>query len=151
MKHLSRNFEEVRGIARDFLNTLNPIGDSSVVVALQGDLGAGKTTFAQAIGLELGVNESMQSPTFVIMKIYDIKWNNFENLIHVDAYRLEKDEELLHLGWEEIISEPENLVLIEWPENVAGIIPKNAKRIFFKFVDENTREIFFGEAQDKEI
>ena len=150
MKHISRNFEEVRGIARDFLNTLNPIGDSSVVVALQGDLGAGKTTFAQAVGLELGVNESMQSPTFVIEKIYEIDWNGFKNLIHIDAYRLEKDEELLHLGWQEIISEPENFILIEWPENVAGIIPENAKRISLKFVDENTREISFGEAQDKE-
>jgi len=71
-------------------------------------------------------------------------------LIHIDAYRLEKDEELLHLGWQEIISEPENFILIEWPENVAGIIPENAKRISLKFVDENTREISFGEAQDKE-
>ena len=100
-----------------------------MVVALQGDLGAGKTTFAQAVGLELGVNESMQSPTFVIEKIYEIDWNGFKNLIHIDAYRLEKDEELLHLGWQEIISEPENFILIEWPENVAGIIPENAKRI----------------------
>ena len=71
-------------------------------------------------------------------------------MIHIDAYRLEKDEELLHLGWQEIISEPENFILIEWPENVAGIIPENAKRISLKFVDENTREISFGEAQDKE-
>ena len=51
------------------------------------------------------------------------------------------ESELLHLGWEEIIKEPENLILIEWPENVTGIIPVDAKRIYFKFIDETTREI----------
>ena len=152
MKLLSRNFDELRGIARDFLNAIQS-EEKAVVIALQGELGAGKTTFAQAIGLELGIKESMQSPTFVIMKIYELPVRlsasefldaerlRFRNLIHIDAYRLEKDEELLHLGWEEIINESENLVLIEWPENVAGIIPENAKRINFEFVDENTREV----------
>jgi len=112
-----------------------------MVVALRGELGAGKTTFTQKVGEILGVAENMHSPTFVIMKIYNIDFREFKNFIHIDAYRIEKDSELLHLGWEEIISEPENLVFIEWPENVPGLIPENAKRISFKHVDENTREI----------
>src|SRR3990167_5499282 len=116
----------------------------ATVVALQGDLGSGKTTFAQAFGKVLGVEENMPSPTFVIMKFYNINWKGFKKLIHIDAYRLEKESELLHLGWEEIIKEPENLILIEWPENVAGIIPADAKKIFFKFIDETTREISYA-------
>ena len=117
------------------------MGSQAMVVALRGELGAGKTTFTQKVGEILGVAENMHSPTFVIMKIYNIDFRGFKNFIHIDAYRIEKDSELLHLGWEEIISEPENLVFIEWPENVPGLIPENAKRISFKHVDENTREI----------
>ena len=165
MQYISRSNEETNKIAKDFLETIYPIGFSSVVVALQGELGAGKTAFAQEVGKILGVTENMHSPTFVIMKAYRLQptthnkqptTQNLKNsesgsklsvvgrwstLIHIDAYRLEKESELLHLGWEEITKEPENLILIEWPENVAGIIPTNAKRISFKFIDENTREI----------
>src|SRR3989338_11130173 len=114
------------------------LGRQATIVALQGELGAGKTTFSQEVGKILGVEENMHSPTFVIMKVYKIDFKGFKKLIHIDAYRLDKEEELLHLGWAEIIKEPENLVLIEWPENVPGIIPEDAKRIYFKFVDEST-------------
>ncbi len=103
----------------------------AVVVALQGDLGAGKTTLSQAIAKKLGIKEKVISPTFVIMKNYELRVTNYEfkKLIHIDAYRLEKDKELLNLGWKEMISNPENLILIEWPERVAKIIPKDSIRI----------------------
>ena len=150
MNYLSKSPEETNQIASDFLNTLEPISKATVV-ALQGELGAGKTAFAQEVGKILGVAENMRSPTFVIEKIYSINFNNFKRLIHVDAYRLEKESELLHLGWEDLIKEPENLVLIEWPENVAGVIPEDARRISFEFIDDATRRISFDKAQDKEI
>ena len=114
-----------------------------MVVALQGELGSGKTAFTQEVGKILGVAENMHSPTFVIEKIYKIDWKGFKNLIHIDAYRLEKDSELLHLGWKEITREPENLVFLEWPENIAGIIPASAQKIYFKFIDDTTREISY--------
>ncbi|MDO8565543.1 MAG: tRNA (adenosine(37)-N6)-threonylcarbamoyltransferase complex ATPase subunit type 1 TsaE [bacterium] len=111
----------------------------ATVIALQGELGSGKTHFAQAFGKVLGIIENMPSPTFVIMRSYDIDPTKaghvgagFKKLIHIDAYRLEKEEELLHLGWNELIKSPENLILIEWPERVEGLIPKDAKRILFK-------------------
>lgn len=140
MTNLSSSLEETGQIASNFTNALSP-ADRATVAALQGDLGAGKTAFSQAVGKIVGITENMHSPTFVIMKVYEIDYKGFKKLVHIDAYRLEKDSELLHLGWEEIISEPENLVLIEWPENVPGTIPKWAKKISFKFIDENTREI----------
>jgi len=104
---------------------------TATVIALQGDLGAGKTYFAQAFGKVMGVKEDMPSPTFVIMKSYDVDWRGFKKLIHIDAYRLESEQELLNLGWEELIEDPENIILIEWPERVAGLIPEEAKRIHF--------------------
>ncbi|MBI2674040.1 MAG: tRNA (adenosine(37)-N6)-threonylcarbamoyltransferase complex ATPase subunit type 1 TsaE [Candidatus Zambryskibacteria bacterium] len=140
MRYLSKSIEDTKQIAQKFLDTVEYIG-GGYVVALEGDLGAGKTAFAQEIGKTLGVAENMHSPTFVIEKIYQINWRGFKNLIHIDAYRLEGDLELLHLGWNEIIKEPENLILIEWPENVSNIIPKDARQIHFKFIDESIREI----------
>ena len=116
-------------------------GPTAVVVALQGELGAGKTTFTQEVGKLIGITENMHSPTFVIEKIYQIDFKGFKKLVHIDAYRLEKESELLHLGWEELVKDPENLILIEWAENVPGLIPTDAKKISFKHVDENTREI----------
>lgn len=104
----------------------------ATVVALQGDLGSGKTAFAQAFGKIFGVKENMPSPTFVIMKSYNVNWKGFKKLIHIDAYRLEKEEELLSLGWEELVKDPENFILVEWPERVEGLIPKEAQRIYFK-------------------
>ncbi len=141
MKHVSRNTQDTHKIAQEFLNTIQYHTGKSCVVALQGDLGAGKTAFTQEVGKILGVKENMHSPTFVIEKIYAIDFKNFKRLIHIDAYRLEKDSELLHIGWEEIIKEPENLIFLEWPENVSGIVPEDAKRIYFKFINEDTREI----------
>lgn len=142
MSHLSKSLSETNVLAKRFLDTLEE-GERARVVALQGDLGAGKTTFTQEVGKILGVGERMQSPTFVIEKIYAIDFKNFKRLIHIDAYRLEKESELLHLGWEEIIKEKENLIFIEWPENVKNIIPKDAIKISFKFIDEMTREISY--------
>lgn len=140
MEITSHNLKETYSFAKDFLETLKS-GEKAIVVALEGDLGSGKTAFTQEAGKVLGIEENMHSPTFVIEKIYEINFKNFKHLIHIDAYRLENESELLHIGWEEIIKEPENLIFLEWPENVSKIIPKDALRISFKFIDEKTREI----------
>jgi len=145
MKTLSKSLVETKQIAQAFLDSVSR-GERACVVALEGNLGSGKTTFTKTAGEFLGINEGIASPTFVIMKIYVIDFKGFKNFIHIDAYRLEKESELLHLGWEEIIKEPENLIFIEWPENVPGIIPQDAKRISFSFIDEDTREIEIHES-----
>lgn len=137
--HVSKNLKETQFIAGQFLNSLTP-SESATVVALQGDLGAGKTAFTKEAGKLVGV-EDISSPTFVIMKIYEVDFKGFKKLIHIDAYRLEKESELLHLGWDQMLKDPENLIFIEWPENVAGIIPSDAKRISLKFITEAERHI----------
>ena len=79
--------------------------------------------FAKCFGVE---EEEVHSPTFIIMRIYELEGEVFKKLIHIDAYRLESDEELINLGWQELISHPSNLICIEWPERVAGIIPEHS-------------------------
>lgn len=106
-------------------------GMKATIIALEGELGAGKTYFAQHFGQVLGVKEQMTSPTFVIMNMYNIDAWGFKKLIHIDAYRLEREEELLNLGWEALTADPANMILIEWPEKVPNLIPPEAKRISF--------------------
>jgi len=126
--------------AEEFVAGIKP-RNRATVIGLSGDLGAGKTTFAQAVARELGVKESVTSPTFVIEKIYKLENQTFEHLIHIDAYRLESGRELEKIGWREIAADPQNLILIEWPERVAEILPPDTRKITFKFVDEFTRTI----------
>lgn len=112
---------------------------SATVVALSGDLGAGKTTLTQAIARVLGITERLQSPTFVILKKYEIKSNKFTHLIHIDAYRLKSGQELQKLNWQEYVSNPKNLIIIEWPEQVSEILPKQMIRIRLEHVSEHER------------
>lgn len=119
----SHSLEETRNFAAEWLKTIAPVHDvrkEATLVGLSGHLGAGKTAFVKAVAAELGISEEVTSPTFVIMKIYDISRSSWKRLVHIDAYRLEKREELEALGWESLASDPGNLILVEWPEN-AGL------------------------------
>lgn len=137
---VSKSLNQTEKLAQDFVAKLLP-STTATIVALYGDLGAGKTTFTQAVAKALGVTETVTSPTFVIEKIYKLSHPHYTHLIHIDAYRLESGKELETLGWREIASDSKNLIFIEWPEKVADILPGNMHKIYFKFVDENTREI----------
>jgi tRNA threonylcarbamoyladenosine biosynthesis protein TsaE len=136
----STSLQQTEQIAKDFIQTLTP-SDTATIVALHGDLGAGKTTFTQAVAKILGVTDTVTSPTFVIEKIYKLDHKDFSHLIHIDAYRLESGKELETLGWKKIAEDPKNLIFIEWPEKVSGILPENIQHIYFTHVDEGTREI----------
>ena len=160
MEVLSKSLAETKAVAKDFLAKIGDLGKKNLatIVGLHGDLGSGKTTFTQAVAEIMGVEERVTSPTFVIMKNYQIscqglpltqgKGNPFylwKRLIHIDAYRLDKAEELAKLNWQEIIQNPDNLVLLEWPERVAEILPPDLISINFKFIDEATRQIGYEE------
>lgn len=120
---------------------------SATVVALSGDLGAGKTTFTQSIGKALGIDETISSPTFVIQKNYDLRGQRFERLIHIDAYRLKEDKELEVLRWADISRDSGNLILVEWPEKVLSLIPKDAMRIRFD-IDGDARIITIDDGKE---
>lgn len=98
--------------------------DSATVITFRGDLGAGKTTFIQTLAKALGVEEIVQSPTYVLMKRYDISYRHFKSLIHIDAYRLNGAQEFSALRPEQFLNDPANLVCIEWPERIEGALPK---------------------------
>ena len=126
-------------LAQDLKNKKEKI---VVIVLLSGDLGSGKTTFTQGFARGLGINSYIKSPTFIILQNYEIEGNkNFKKFVHVDAYRLENGQELRKIGVEKILADPEKIVLIEWPENVSEILPKEVIKVSLKHLDNNKREI----------
>ena len=114
---------------------------SAGVVALSGELGAGKTTFIQGFLRALGVKRRITSPTFLIFKSYTLNAKPYTLVYHIDCYRLKNEKEILELGFKEIISSPENIVAVEWPERIKKVLPKNTIFINFKFIGKNKREI----------
>jgi len=141
MIHQISNSHDMETLAQNFVKNLEQNKDSATVVGLYGDLGAGKTFFTQSVAKTLGVEENIVSPTFVIEKIYELKDQRFSHLIHIDAYRLESSLELLNLGWQKIISDPKNLILIEWPERVEDIMPKHIRVQIKHLENESAREV----------
>ena len=148
-KFVSGNPEESRkfaGYLAEKILTERRTENDALVLALYGDLGSGKTIFAQAFAEVLGVKERVKSPTFIIFrksKVADKKWREkgFENFYHFDVYRIHSEKEILNLGWEEIISNPENIVLVEWADKIENILPKNCVKINFKHLKGDKREI----------
>jgi len=120
-------------------------GKSPRVLALTGDLGAGKTNFIQGFAKGLEIKETISSPTFVIAKIYSLKKSaEFKNFYHIDCYRLKSGDDLALLGAKEIFSDPQNIVAVEWPKIVAGFLPKNALAINFEIIGKNSRRVAFN-------
>lgn len=111
--------EQIGSFAKRLIESIHVKSDRAYVVFLSGDLGSGKTTTTKAIAKELGIEEDITSPTFVILKRYEIKKGQFKNLIHIDAYRLKNYEELRRIKIQEYIQDSSNLILIEWPEMVS--------------------------------
>ncbi|MDB5188841.1 MAG: hypothetical protein JWM92_439 [Candidatus Nomurabacteria bacterium] len=120
-------------IAREILGLLKN-GDRATVLALQGDLGAGKTTLTKVLAEQLGVQETVVSPTFVIAKFYDTPIGAFERMAHIDAYRIESLDELGPLGWETLLQQPDTLVIVEWPEKITDALPQ--EKIHFAITHE---------------
>jgi tRNA threonylcarbamoyladenosine biosynthesis protein TsaE len=110
------------------------------VIALAGNLGAGKTTFVQALAREMGVTDVVQSPTYVLMKSYPVAYQGFELLVHIDAYRLESPEQFAALGPQTFLQNEKALVLIEWPERLEGVLPKPDMTIWFSADDMMGKE-----------
>lgn len=127
---------------------------NALVLALAGDLGSGKTTFTQGFLRWLGIKNKITSPTFVIAKKYNLKtWNlklktqKYERAWHFDCYRIRKPAELFSLGFKEILADPRNIVLVEWPEVIKKSLPKNSIWINFEHGEkENKRIIYFHNA-----
>lgn len=141
---VAKNTDETKVFAKTFFDELvaRGPGTSATVVALSGELGAGKTFFTKEIARLFGITRTVSSPTFVLERIYKLAPEyGFKHLIHIDAYRLEGGAELVSLGWNDLLADPGNLIFIEWPERVVDVIPKNARTISIAHFGEETREI----------
>jgi len=136
-RYLSQNREDTIAYAKK-------LGESLVggeVIAFYGDLGTGKTTFVQGLAQGLGVKEMVNSPTFVIMKLYDLKNEKIKKFCHIDTYRLNNSQELDDLGVEEYWQENNTVSAVEWAEKVEDMLPQNCIRIRLKSLGEKKREI----------
>jgi tRNA threonylcarbamoyladenosine biosynthesis protein TsaE len=135
--YISTSIEDTQSIAAKLVKKLS----SSIPICLWGDLAAGKTTFTQGIGKELGINRLI-SPTFIIMREYPVIGHSFiKNLHHLDLYRLETQEDIKAFDIEEIIADPSNLVIIEWPEKMGNLLPQKRIDVYLKSTSEDEREI----------
>ena len=140
--------KEIRNISKKVLDKILKMDNKkATVVALSGNLGAGKTTLAQELGKLLEIKENIISPTFVIMKIYKINSSKyktyFKQMVHIDAYRLESSDELTKIGWEELEGNKDNLIIIEGPENVKKHLKNDAYWIKLEHKDDQTRVVEF--------
>jgi len=132
MKFTVNSIEETKKVAEKFAKTLK-LGD---VVLLNGDLGAGKTTFTQFVFAFLGVKQIVNSPTFAILKSYEGKFN----FHHFDTYRI-STEEAIESGFDEVLNDKNSVIFIEWSENISPLLPKNVIEINIKRLNDSTREI----------
>jgi tRNA threonylcarbamoyladenosine biosynthesis protein TsaE len=136
------NKESLQPFAKEVLQLLkDEPSNGARVLALKGDVGAGKTTFTQALGRCLGIREVMTSPTFTLMKSYETNDNTFTTVIHMDAYRIEGEGELRPLQFADMLATPQTLIVVEWPERIAGALPKAALQLTFTIKDEITRTV----------
>ncbi len=143
MEIIAKNLKETEKLAADFVKKIlkSPSKKDATVVLLEGELGAGKTAFTKAMAKTLGINEVVRSPTFIIQKTYKLKNKKYNQLTHIDAYRFEEGWEAKILELENLFKNPRNLIVIEWPQNLAELLPKNARHASFTFVDESKRKI----------
>lgn len=131
--------DETRSLGKRLAEQMPP----RTLLCLSGDLGSGKTTFAQGLLEGFGALPPYTSPTFVIMKQYDLPipaTQGVQRVYHTDAYRV-ATHDFEHLGFAEWCADPNGIVILEWPERVEQIIPKNAIRISFAAPNENERAI----------
>ena len=137
-------------LAKEILKT-GPHQKHARVIGLVGDLGAGKTTFTQGFAKALGIKRRMTSPTFLIFRNYPISLSlrasakqSYKNFYHMDAYRIHKISELKTIHFNKVLTNPKNIVLIEWADRIKKALPKDTIWIRFEHgKDEKERKIHF--------
>ncbi len=117
----------------------NIIIESSIIIELVGDVGAGKTTFVRGLATGLGITEPVTSPSFTISKSYALP-NNDGRLVHYDFYRL-SDPGLMSEDLTENLQNPANIIVIEWGESISNLLPPNHTVIRIDYNDDGTRTI----------
>jgi tRNA threonylcarbamoyl adenosine modification protein YjeE len=148
MEKRIQTLQELAEEAGRLTRTLNPSAKGATLITLSGELGAGKTAFARAMARALGVEEAVTSPTFVLEKIYALpaprSGAGFVRLVHIDAYRLESGEDLAPLGFDKLMQDTGNLVVLEWPERVLDGLPPAAVSVSIIAHSDGSRTFTYG-------
>jgi tRNA threonylcarbamoyladenosine biosynthesis protein TsaE len=131
---ITKSAEETQNLAENFAKKLK-YGD---FIAFFGNLGSGKTTFIQGLAKGLGIKRRIISPSFIIVRTYDLKPMTF---YHVDLYRTESLSDLVGLGIDQIVNDKSSIVALEWAEKMGELLPKKRIEVHFKYINENNREI----------
>lgn len=131
-----RNLQSIRFTAKQFIAYLN--AHKNTIYCFNGTMGAGKTTFIKAICEELGVKETVNSPTFSIVNEYETKEGKI--IYHFDCYRINKLEEALNIGAEEYLNSG-NLCFIEWADVLAPILPRDVVNVNIEETENGIRMI----------
>lgn len=138
----TNNFKETQKLGEDFARSLLAgLQGEALIIALYGDLGSGKTTFVQGMAVGLGIKNRIISPTFIIVRNYKIRINDF---YHIDLYRVESEKDIEGLGIEEIINSESNIVVVEWAEKLKKYLPKKRIDVHFFYENGNKRKINFS-------
>jgi tRNA threonylcarbamoyladenosine biosynthesis protein TsaE len=117
------------------------INNNINILLLSGDLGSGKTTFTKSLARNLNIKDDISSPTFVLMKKYKIKGNLFEELVHIDAYRVEDQTLFENLNLVSVLENKTSLFSVEWPEYITEIEKYPYIKIKFDYKSENERQL----------
>lgn len=137
MKIITKNSDETKKLGIEFAGKLK--GED--VVLLYGNLGAGKTTFVQGLAQGLGISDRILSPTFVLQRIHSVSGHEFENLNHIDLYRIEELTDIDSLGLLEMFGDENAITIIEWADRLKNFEPKNGYKIHFTYLNDEEREI----------
>ena len=135
---LTRNEAETEAFAAAVAKMLPP----GSVIALTGDLGAGKTVFTRGFARALGISEAVSSPTYTIVQEY--RTPDGRDFFHLDLYRISDEYSALGFGVDEYLDDPEAFSLVEWPERIAGIMPEHTVRVNIRHLGGDLREITFS-------
>lgn len=134
---ITKNIDETIKFAEDLSISLK----RNDIVCLYGDLGVGKSVIARAIGNFFNVDTSIISPTFNILKTYNIKDAKIKKINHFDLYRIKNIDELINIGFEDYIYEDGSLNIIEWPEIAKDLLPDSVINIIIKRISDTKRSI----------
>ena len=135
---ISKSVDETREFARTF--AVSKVQHKPLIIALSGDLGAGKTAFVQGFAEGLKITDKIISPTFVLAREHKIP-NTNQTLHHIDLYRLEENTDIKTLGIEDLLKDENNIVLIEWADKIKNLLPKTSVYINIEKLKGDSRKI----------